>query len=201
MDQATREKISGMLRGQDDLGAKLILRKTTTVEEIKTNFLKTWKILRVDYFGPTGPVLFFFATNLDDQALMLTGNSDAFARVLSNEGARLENAAQAAEYVRLFFETTRPTNIAFSVIRSVEDIRFLPKPNAAEQAQITELRQRLQGQIHEPCAEPVENGHRVTLYVVQKRDLIELETLVFPSGAMQIWQKILAENVPVPYTV
>ena len=142
MEQSTRKKISALLRDHDELGARLILRKNAAVEEVETTILKKWKVYRVKYFAPTRPILFFIATNLQDQALTLTGNPEALTKVLESEKIRLENTDQVVEFTHLFFETSRPTSIAFQIIDSVDDISFLPKLNEAERLQISMLYQK-----------------------------------------------------------
>ena len=46
----------------------------------------------------------------------------------------------------------------------------------------------------------VDNEYKVKLYVLQNRDLVELEALVFPSGSIQILARMLERNIPVTYT-
>jgi hypothetical protein len=201
MEESIRQALNRALTAVDSLAADVVLRKTAQMDFVPTPFFKRWQVIRVLYLSPTKPLLFYLGAQLPEKAILLTGQPEAFAHMVTDEGVAITDPGLAVDYALTFLEATRSTGRRHTVLNSAADIRFLPHPNAEQSARSERIRQKCQRVIGGPKAERAGAGFLVSCYGIVGADLLKLSLKVKPQGGLSVESQLLESKLPVPYSL
>lgn len=200
-DEGTRQTISeGLLKSGKNEEARIVKLGGSRLTQVKTPFLRNWKIYRVVYRQSSHPVLLHIATG-HGQVELLTGSPKAFGRVTEADGGTVENAAAAATLARVYIETTRPGGILTYVVGRVEDIKFRPGITGDAARHRDEIVAEYRPRIKAPAAVANEKGFTATVYVVKDKALQRHDIKLSAKGTIEDDVKTLVPDLPVPYTL
>ena len=98
------------------------------------DWLTGWQILDAVNNTPPHPQRFYVALSAQGRVEVLTGKPEAFSAVLHDAGVQVDSAEVASSVGEVFLDSTRDFRAFAYRIDSVYDIKWLPKPTAAEEA-------------------------------------------------------------------
>jgi hypothetical protein len=181
--------------------ADIVTRGGTRLTPVQAPFLKTWKIIQVDYRQGAHPVMFHVAVG-GSQAQLLTGTPEAFGRVTAADGTQVTDAASAAQVGRTFLETTRPPGKLTYVVGNVNEIKFRPGISGSAAQRRDEIVAKY-GTVVRPLTAGAPKGavFTVTAFVVQDRELQERSLLVNRQGSVTEQSRTLVPDLPTPYVL
>jgi hypothetical protein len=195
--EAERENLAAALVDQDEDSAGLILADRTEVLEYPQRLFGEHRIYRVTYEG-RHPQRLYVGWGGDGQAAyVLTDAPEKVVALARAEGLRLDTAERAVAYAELVFETTRSRRQLEYLVRSVEDLKFVPEPDARQRAAQERTRERFAAVIRPPAAEPTDaNAWSVALYIVHEQDLRRLTMAIQRDGAIAQSSAVLGRDLP-----
>jgi hypothetical protein len=165
---------------------------------VPTSFLRSWQIVRLEYFRLSNPVTFYMAVG-DSQARLLTENPAGFNQATAAAGTRLDDNKTAAELARIYLETTRTLIKRSYVIDRADSIRFLPEPSKEEKRRRNQIVKEYRNVIRPPQVTRSEI-FTVTAYVVRDRELQRRTLNISRSGMVLESTQVLATDLPVPHS-
>lgn len=171
----------------------------TEIEALPAPFLTETTIYQVTHFARHKSIVFYVGYAPSRGAALITGQPDAYARIAQAEGARLATEAEAAAYARLYVQVTRPLNVLFYLVDSVEDVKFRPTLEGAEAGQKKDVLHTYQALIQPPKAVRVGDGYRVTLYAVREQQLERLMVTLDAALTPHVDSEVLAAGLPLVY--
>jgi hypothetical protein len=108
----------------------------------------------------------------------------------------IETAAEARDYACAWLETTRPAGRRFAIVAALDELEFVPNPDADDRARIAAFKRELGALLAPPIAVATNDAFRVTLYAVRDRAL-EVHTLtVRPDGSIDDVIDTLTDTAP-----
>ena len=195
-----RDRLASALQATSPTRAKLVTDPQTTLTPVAADWLPGWQILDVLNKTPPHPRRLYVALSTDGRAEVLTGKPEAFSTVLVDAGVQVASAEQAVDVGSVFLDATRDFRAYAYRIDSVADIEWIPKPTAAEQAVRDNLRKTYQSLVKPPQAAESGEGWRVTIWMVQGRDLVTHELSIATGKAVSDQTKTAERNIPVPHS-
>jgi hypothetical protein len=194
-----REQLRAALRGVDDFLAERLARRGTEVEQLDTPYLRTYRIYEVVTATPHGSAAWFVGYAPGAPVHVLDGTPSAFVRLAQADRTTIGSAALAVAYATAYLEFVRSPRELFYLVRSVDDVRFVPDPSRAERRAIERLRSTYATTIAPPHAEQTPDGHRVVAYVMRQRALERHVVEVAPDASVTSRSEVLAPDAPVVY--
>ena len=195
-----RGRLVTALQVKSPIKAKLVADPRTALTPRTADWLAGWQILDVLNRTPPHPQRFYAALSTDGRAEVLTGAPHAFSTVLVDAGVKVDSAERAAAIGSAFLDTTQDFRANAYRIDSVDDIRWIPNATAAEQHARNELAKTYRDRVQPPQVVESADGWRVTIWMVQGRDLVTHE-LDLASGAPVVDSAETVErDIPVPYS-
>jgi hypothetical protein len=153
-------------------------------------------IYRVYAYGAHHPIAFMVGL-AGGVAFPLTGKPDNFSALARAAAVAIETAAAARDYACAWLVTTRPPGRRFVIVAALDDIEFLPNPDAEDRARIAAFKREFGARLAPPIAVATNDAFRVTLYAVRERAL-ELHMLtVRPDGSIDDVIETLTDTAPV----
>jgi hypothetical protein len=181
--------------------ADVVTRGGARLTPLPTPFLRSWRIIQVDYRQGPHPVMFHVAVGAG-RAYLLTGNPAAFQQVTAADGTRVTDAASAVRLVRTYLETTRPAGRLTYVVDSVDQIRFRPGLTGTAAQRRAEIVARFRSVVWPLSAGPPKGGsYTMTAFVVQDQELQQRSLVVSGQGVVTERSRTLVDDLPVPYTL
>ena len=113
---------------------------------------------------------------------------------------QVDSAEVAIDIGSVFLDSTRDFRTYAYRIDSVEDIEWLPKPTAAQQATRDQVMKTYQSKVKPPQATQSSDGWQVTVWMVQGRDLVEHELGIASGTAVSDQAETVENDIPVPYS-
>jgi hypothetical protein len=178
--------------------ADLVQRPNTEVRQLDTPFLQRGHIYRVTHRAPHRPVVFTAGWVEPDFAVMLPLNPQGFAELATRAGLRLDTADGRAQYVTTFLETTRDFRFRFDILRRFADIQLVPRATAEQQGRYDRLRREYE-EVLKPPAFAGDGPWKGTVFVLKGQDLVRLDVTLCPEGKVEIAEKVLEKDLPIPY--
>jgi len=196
-----RGRLVAALQSTSPVNARLVENPQTSLTPVTAEWLPGWQILDVQNQAPPRPKRFFVALSDQGRAEVLSGKPDAFSAVVTDADVQIDTPQEAAEVGRTFLDVTRDFRVFAYRIDSVSDISWLPRPTAAQQASRDQLVKDYRGKVKPPQVTESGDGWRVTIWMVQGRDLVTHE-LDLASGAPVVDStETVEKDIPVPYSV
>lgn len=185
-----------LLAANDTQGAALLSDPFTEIALYPASFLQKYRIYRVLYHSPYKPVLLYlgFAPNLPHY--WLANNPQAFRDLARADQVDLVTPGVAITYATVFLEVTRDMSVLVYLVKSVDEIQFLPTPTP-EEAQVADaLREKYRWVITPPSVRVIEDEYSVKAYVIRQQEL-ECHTLrITKTGDVQSEITILERKMP-----
>ena len=195
-----RGRLVAGLQSTSPVNAKLVENPQTTLTPIPADWLSGWQILDVQNQTPPRPKRFFVALSDDGRAEVLSGQPDAFSTVLTEAGVQIDSAERAADVAAVFLDVTRDFRAFAYRIDSVDDIKWLPKPTAAEESTRDALVEDYRSKVKPPQVAESGDGWQVTVWMVQGRDLVRHELGLASGTAVTDSAETVEKDIPVPYS-
>jgi hypothetical protein len=192
-----RARIAASIASRHPGYAQAVKDERTGMAAVEAPFRRA-RIWRFEKTLPTRPLIFFVASN-DEGAVVLTGEAEAFNRLIDREALALTNAADAVALIKLFDETTRDGARRHLHVPSVDAIPFRPGL-VGRLAQIRDgAKQSLAARI-QPSPARRENGKWSWIdHVVDGDVLMEEAFTVAESGRVSVKQRALRDDLPLVY--
>lgn len=199
VDDAAREALAAALVEDSEEHAGLVLSDKSDVALVPQTVFQRHRIFEVTYRA-AHPIRFYVGWAEGEPARILTGAPESFVALAYAERLALDSAEAAAAYAALYFETTHSRRAPEYLVRSVDDLKFLPEPNARERAAQARARAHFAPVITPPTARPANgSGWVATLYVVRQQELRRLTLTISHSGEVKSSATTLARNLPLAY--
>jgi hypothetical protein len=197
---SVRDRLASALQATSPLRAELVESPQTTLTPVVADWLPGWQILDVLNNTPPHPQRFFVALSTDSRAEVLTGKPQAFSTVLVDAGVQVDSAEVAVGVGTVFLDSTRDFRAYGYRIDSVADIKWVPKPTAAQQAARDQLVKTYKSLVTPPQATQSSDGWQVTVWMVQGRDLVRHKLGVASGTAVSDAAETVEKDIPVPYS-
>lgn len=198
MAVSVRETLAAGLRRENRRFAELVLDEDSEIETVETPFLSDGSIYFVEHFGASHPTAFYVGLLEDGEVVLLSDHADRFELFARRGGARIEAQDRAASYARIYLETTRSMDSLFYVVEAVEDLRFRPNLEPAEerrkQAVVEEYGPRLRITVETEVDE-----YLVTLWAVREQTLERHAFRIGHDGRVSDSIETIEEDLPLVY--
>jgi hypothetical protein len=188
------------LRSTSPANARLVENAQTSLTPVTADWLSGWQILDVQNQTPPRPKRFFVALSDGGRAEVLSGKPEAFSTVLTEAAVEIDSADRAAEVAGTFLDVTRDFKVFAYRIDSVDDIRWLPRPSADEQARRDALVEDYGGKVKPARVAESGDGWQVTVWMVQGRDLVTHDLGLASGAAVTDEAETVEKDIPVPYS-
>jgi hypothetical protein len=196
-----RDRLASALQATSPIKAEMVEDPQTTLTPVTADWLPGWQILDVINKTLPHPRRFYVALSTDGRAEVLTGKPEAFSRVLVDAGAQVDSAEVAVGVGSMFLDTTRDFQAYSYRIDSVEDIDWLPKLTAGEEAVRDQLKKSYRSRVKPAQVADSGDGWQVTIWMVNDRDLVTHELSIATGTAVSDQATTAEQNMPVPYSV
>jgi hypothetical protein len=134
----------------------------------------------------------------DGRVKHLAGEPDAFAAMVSAAGVDVVDPSTATAVAQLQVDAVRTFQRYAYRVERVDDIGWVPQPDAAEQAARRRLTRTYRSTIAPPAAREVPDGWRLTLWTVDDRALVEHTITVTRAGRVLDVTRTVEPRLPVP---
>jgi hypothetical protein len=195
-----RGRLASALQGTSPAYARLVENPQTSLTPVAADWLSGWQVLDVVNKTPPHPQRFFVALSDQGRAEVLTGKPDSFSTVLTDAGVQIDSADRAADVASVFLDVTRDFRAFAYRIDSVDDISWLPRPSADEEARRDALIKDYRGKVKPPQVAESGDGWQVTVWMVQGRDLVTHEVGLASGTAATDATETAEKDIPVPYS-
>ena len=195
-----RDRLVAGLQITSPSNARLVENPQTRLTPVTAEWLSGWQIL--DVLNSTGPhpQRFFVALSDSGRAEVLTGRPDAFSTLLTAAGVRIDSTEVAGDVGEVFLDVTRDFRVYAYRVDSVDDIEWIPRPSAAEQAARDQLLTTYRGKIQPTQVAGSGDGWQVSIWMVQGRDLMTHELGIASGTPIADQAKMIEKDIPVPYS-
>ena len=195
-----RARLVAGLQSTSPANARLVENAQTTLTPVTADWLSGWQILDVQNQTPPRPKRAFVALSDAGRAEVLSGRPDAFSAVLTEAGVQIDSAERAADVAGTFLDTTRDFKVFAYRVDGVDDITWMPRPSADEQARRDGLVQEYRGKVEPPQVAESGDGWQVIVWMVQGRDLVTHDLGLASGAAVTDQAETVESDIPVPYS-
>jgi hypothetical protein len=195
-----RARLVAGLQGTSPTKARLVEQGETSLTPVAAAWLPGWQILDVQNNTAPHPQRFFVALPDSGRAEVLSEQPNTFSTVLVDAGVRIDSADLAAEVGGVFLDVTRDFRSYAYRINRIDDIAWVPRPSAAEQAARNKLIETYGSEIEPPHAVESDEGWLVTVWMVQGRDLVIHDLGIASATPITDQVQTVEEDIPVPFS-
>lgn len=194
----TRGRLATGLQGSSPANARLVSDAKTTLTPVEASWLTGWQIFDVQNQTPPHPRRVFAALSETGEAVVLTGQPDAFSAMVTKAGVEVSSADVAAQVATVFLDSTRTfTTLAYR-IDTAEDIRWRPSLTAEEQRTRDSIVSSYGDRIAPAKAEQSPAGWTTESWMISGADLVRHETTIASDGTVTDKTETVASDLPVP---
>lgn len=194
----TRGRLAAGLQSVSPTTARLVSDPKTTLTPVAADWLSGWQIIDVVNQTPPHPRRVVAALSQAGDAVVLTGQPDAFSTMLQQAAVSVSSAGVAAQVATVYLDSTRTfTTLAYRV-DSVEDIMWRPGLSATEQKTRDSIVSTYDGKIAPAKAEQSSSGWTVESWMVSGFDLVRHQTTITTDGAVTDKTETVVSDLPVP---
>lgn len=194
-----KERLASLVRPLDDQLADMIKSPQTRIEVIPTPFFASGSIYKVTHLLPTRPVVFTVGQS-GDFAVLLASNPPGYVELARRAQVKLATAPDAIGYVTTLLETTRSFAHRFEIITDVAQIKPRPNLSAEDSSRFSQIVERHKAAVRAPMSTGT-GPWDVTVVALRKQALVQFNIAVEIGGAIQVSEKVLAEDLSIPYTL
>lgn len=191
-----RDAIIAAMQGQSQTIVELASNEETTLRELPASALKGWKVLELTLATPPHPRRAMIGLADDGRAVILMSQPANFATVA--EGASVTSADQAVELAQTYIESTGNLAQPSYAVASIDEVRFLPRPNADQAALIAKTKKEQASAVTPPNATKDGTGWTVVTWWVSAGQLVKHETSIAGDGSVKDAPTVVVDRLPVP---
>lgn len=195
-----RTRLTQAFQSTSPATALLIKDSDSTLNEVKLDGLSGWTLVDVQNQRPPHPRRVAVALSDSGQGKLLSGHPDALNAVLSSNLKELD-AGRAVTAAKIFLDLTRDTTTWSYRVESVEQIKWLPQPDAAQTNRRHQLIAEFKDRVSAPEAVAASGGWALTLWTVRGSDLVQHKIIVGSDGSITDHENIAAADLPVPGSI
>ncbi len=194
----TRGRLAAGLQGGSPVNARLVSDPKTTLTPVEASWLPGWQIFDVQNLTPPHPRRIFAALSDTGEAVVLTGQPDAFSTMLKQAGVSVSSADVAEQVAAVFLDSTQTFATLSYRIDDADDIRWLPTLTAEQQKARDAVISTYGDQIGPAKAEQSSSGWTVEVWMITGSDLVRHETTIGTDGTVTDKTETVATDLPVP---
>lgn len=193
-----RGRLAAGLQELSPVTARLISDPKTTLTPVDASWLTGWQIFDAVNQTPPHPRRVFVALSQAGEALVLTGQPEAFSTMLKQAGVTVASAEVAAQVATVYLDSSQTfTTLAYR-IDAVDDIRWRPSLTADQQKARDAVVSAYGDRIAPAKAEQSSAGWTVEVWTISGADLVRHETTIEATGAVTDKTETVASDLPVP---
>lgn len=196
-----RPRVADGLRELSGPKADLVAMEDTTLTPVDTDVVPGWTVIDVQNLAPPNPQRFFVGLADDGTVAYLTGDPDAFDRMVAAAGTTVDDAETATALANLRLDATREFTVFSTRVESVDDIDWRPELDDAQAAERERIEQEF-GDVVAPAEATAEgDGWAVVSWTVTGQDLVRHDVTVGADGTVQDDPEVVATDLPVPVSL
>lgn len=200
MASENKESLAKRFEGTDPDTAVLIRDNGTEVTAVPAPFLHGGEVFLLKKFAKTRPIMLYIGLAGESVSVVLSGNPDAFIRLLAAAKADLSTRDAGVQAARAYLEWTRSSDERLKVVDSVQQIE--PRPNLDEnQLKAFEEFREKYAKVIEPPRCSGDNPVECDLYAVHSQDLVKIHLQIFADGRVKRTENVLEKNILIPYAL
>ncbi|MEU5880332.1 hypothetical protein [Spirillospora sp. NPDC047279] len=200
-DEPVRTAVSaGLARDGRASEAKVVTAGGSRLTPLPAPFLNDWRVLRVDYRQGSHPVMFHVALH-GAETVLLTGDAEAFDKVVKAAGVKVGDAATATQVAGLYLQTVRPGGTGSYQVDGVDQIKFRPGITGETAARRDAIVGEYRSVIKPPAAVAKGGGFTAAAYVVKGRELQRRDLTIRADGTVTDRPRTLVSDLPVAYVL
>lgn len=154
-------------------------------------------IVRVSKFAPTRMIVHFVGVVSGEEAIVLTGDKEAFVNFAQRSKTMLNRAEDRIAYGSEFLSIAVAGGNRLRILESVSSIKSRPALNNAQSAMFAEFVAKYTGVIKPPAC----SGEVCNYYAISGQDLVLFELTVSASGSVKIDETVLEKDILIPYAM
>jgi len=194
----TRGRLAAGLQGSSPVNARLVSDPKTTLTPVEASWLTGWQIFDVQNQTPPHPRRVVAALSDAGEAVVLTGQPDAFSTMLKQAGVSVSSADVAAQVATVFLDSTRTYETLSYRVDDADDIRWLPTLTADQQKARDAVISSYGDRIGPAKATQSSSGWTVEVWTISGADLVRHETTIGTDGTVTDKTETVATDLPVP---
>lgn len=194
----TRGRLAAGLQDTSPVTARLVSDPKTTLTPVEAAWLSGWQIFDIANQTPPHPRRVIAALSQQGQAVVLSGQPDAFSTMVQQAGVTVGSADVATQVATVFLDSTRTFTTLTYRVDSAEDIQWRPGLTEAEQKTRDSIVSTYGDKIAPAKAEQTSSGWTVESWTVTGADLVRHETTVGSDGAVTDKTETVVSDLPVP---
>lgn len=190
-----KEELAGLLESSHPDIAAIVRDPASKIEPFGPT-LPLGAVYRVSKFAPTRMIIHYVGVVSQGDAIVLTGDADAFARFASKSGVSLTRSEDKLEYGRAYLTIANGSK-RLQILNSIDDIKPRPGLNEAQTAQFQQFVAKYSSRIEAPSC----IGSSCNYYVIQGQDLVLASLTIDADGTVRPDGSILESNLLIPYAM
>ena len=194
----TRGRLAAGLQGSSPANARLVSDAKTTLTPVEAAWLPGWQIFDVQNQTPPHPRRVFAALSDGGEAVVLSGQPDAFSALVTKAGVQVGSAEVAAQVATVFLDSTRTYATLSYRVDDVSDIGWLPTLTADQQKARDAVISTYGDRIGPAKATQSSAGWTVETWMISGADLVRHETTIDTGGTVTDKTETVATDLPVP---
>lgn len=194
----TRGRLAAGLQSSSPANARLVSDAKTTLTPVEAAWLPGWQIFDVQNQTPPHPRRVFATLSDGGEAVVLSGQPDAFSALVTKAGVQVGSAEVAAQVATVFLDSTRTYATLSYRVDDVNDIRWLPTLTADQQKARDAVISSYGDRIGPAKATQSSAGWTVETWMISGADLVRHETTIDTDGTVTDKTETVATDLPVP---
>jgi hypothetical protein len=181
---------------------EMALSPKTEIEALPAAFFSNYHIYELTHRAPNKPIQFYVGYAENKPVYLITGQPDNYFKIAEEDHVQLKSEAEALDYIRLYLKVTRPMNKLFYVVNNVDQIKFRPNLEAAQEAVKSAFLKHYEDAINSPAKVHFGEQYMMTVYLIHDMDFKEYTITVDKAGKLLNTEiKILQKGLPLVYSL
>lgn len=193
-----RNALANGLQSDDPRSAKLVESPQTSLTVVKAPWLRDWQVIDVLSRASARGQRFYAGLATDGRTVVLTTRPEAFDTMVLDAGVKVDQATTAADVAAVYLDATRSFQQYSYRVDSLDDVEWIPKANATEQAKRREIEGTYAEKVSAPRPERTDNGWAMHVWTVSGQSLIDHDLTVAADGKVTDSPKTVVSDLPTP---
>ena len=194
----TREGIEPALKKvRPDIAELIPDRTLTSIEPVPCPALSRYTILSITHLSPYKPLLHYIGYLEGEEAIILSQDPEAFNAMVAADGKVSVTSEKDAEaHAEAFLTVTRSLTKATYLVDTAADIKWMPKPEAADLAKREKFEKDHGDEITAPKATAGGAGFDVVAFQVVEQAVQRVTVHVARDGKVKAQFASVAASLP-----
>lgn len=193
-----RSALANGLRPSDPTSAKLVDSPQTTLKVVKAPWLPDWQVIDVVSRASTHGQRFYVGLASDGTAVRLTSHLDGFDTMVSEAGVKVDQASTAVDVAAVYPDATRSFQTVSYRVASLDDVKWIPAPDAAERAKRTQIEDSYGDRVSAPRPKQTDAGWQMHVWTVSGQSLIDHDLTVAADAKVTDKPTTVVSDLPTP---